>query len=64
MSGNYMGVTRNQDSKTPFMISGNMIQSGNINEDALPLIGAKKSFEAINGAIPRRASTRQGHSTI
>jgi hypothetical protein len=59
-----MGVTRNQDSKTPFMISGNMIQSGNINEDTLPLIGAKKSFEAINGAIPRRAITRQGHSTI
>lgn len=58
MSGNYMAVTRNQDSKTPFMVSANMMQSGTINEDTLPQIGVKKSFEAINGAIPRRASTR------
>ena len=66
MSGNYMAATRNQDSKTPFMMSANiqMMQSGTIGEDTLPQIGVKKSFEAINGAIPRRASTRQGNSTI
>jgi len=57
MSGNYMAITRNQDSNRPFMISANnMIQSGTINEDTLPQIGVKKSLEAIHGGIPRRAT--------